>query len=219
MSSLSRRTALKVLGTTAAGAAVGAGAAGCSPSAPAAAAASTPPAGYGARAAFFTPHERATVDVLADYVIPRDDRSGSATDAGVPAWMDAFLSDADTDDTFRAQIRGGLAWLDAESIRRSGATFVRAADPQRRALLDAIAYPARARPADSHGVAFFSRFRDFVASGFFSSKAGYADLRYEGNVAVPAWTGCPDAANARLGVSQAVMATRVPVQDRAARPA
>jgi len=33
---------------------------------------------------FFTAHEWETVRILVDLIIPRDDRSGSATDAGVP---------------------------------------------------------------------------------------------------------------------------------------
>ena len=212
---VSRRAALKVLGTATAGLAAGAAACGQDTAArPGAAAGGSPTAAAGTPGAapartFFTPHERETVDVLVDYVIPRDERSGSATEAGVPAWMDAFLADADTEDTFRARVRGGLAWLDAECVRRVAAPFARATDAQRRQLLDDIAYPKRARPAVSQGVAFFNTFRDFTASGFFSSRVGYEDLRYMGNVAVPAWNGCPPAANERLGVSDQVMATRV----------
>jgi hypothetical protein len=189
-----------------------------------------PPAGA-APQTFFTPHERETVNVLVDYIIPKDERSGSATDAGVPAWMDAFLSDPDTEDAFRARVRGGLAWLDAECDRRFGAaapgadgaadaaanaaaaaavTFARATDAQRRQVLDDIAYPKRARPAVSHGVAFFNTFRDFTASGFFSSRMGHEDLRYMGNAAVPVWDGCPPAALQHLGVNEQMMATRVP---------
>ena len=40
---------------------------------------------------FFSPHEWRTVRILVDYVIPRDDRSGSATEAKVPEFMDAPL--------------------------------------------------------------------------------------------------------------------------------
>ena len=218
---VSRRDALRTLGLAAGGiAAAGAavGAAACAPDAGShthEAAAGT--AGTGATPAapttpFFTPHERETATVLVDYIIPRDARSGSATDAGVPAWMDAFLADPDTEDPFRLAIRGGLAWLDAETTRRAGLTFVRATDPVRRAILDDIAYPKRARPEMSQGVAFFNRFRDFTASGFFSSKIGQEDLRYMGNVAVPVWNGCPPAALAKLGVSYDVMATRIPIQ-------
>jgi gluconate 2-dehydrogenase gamma chain len=42
---------------------------------------------------FFTSHEYQTVRVLVDYIIPRDDRSGSATDAGVPQYLDFVLSE------------------------------------------------------------------------------------------------------------------------------
>ena len=215
---LSRRDALRTLGLAAGGVAAAVSAAACAPdtashtheaAAGTAGAAATPAA---PTTPFFTPHERDTVTVLVDYIIPRDARSGSATEAGVPAWMDAFLADADTEDPFRLAIRGGLAWMDAESIRRAGVTFVRATDPVRRAILDDIAYPKRALPAMSQGAAFFSRFRDFTASGFYSSKMGQEDLRYVGNVAVPVWNGCPTEALAKLGVSYDVMATRVPIQ-------
>jgi gluconate 2-dehydrogenase gamma chain len=147
---------------------------------------------------FFTPHEYQTVRVLADLVIPKDERSGSATDAGVPEFMDFMMTD-------RAQLqepmRGGLAWLDTECRERFGKDFVDGADAERRAVLDDIAWPARAKPELSQGVAFFNRFRDLTASGFWSSKMGVADLPYIGNVALPQWNGCPEAQLKRLGVS------------------
>ena len=150
---------------------------------------------------FFTAEEWPTVRLLADYVIPKDERSGSATDAKVPEFMDFILADADASEQARIAIRGGLAWLDAESRRRSGKRFVEAADAERRAILDDIAWPAKARPEMSHGVAFFNRFRDLVASGFFSSAMGFEDLKYMGNTFVPEWKGCPPEALAKLGVS------------------
>lgn len=63
-------------------------------------------------------------------------------------------------------------------------------------------------------MAFFNRFRDLTASGFFSSRMGSEDLRYTGNAAQPEWTGCPDAALARLGVSYEIMKERVAPQSR-----
>src|SRR5690606_24943913 len=114
---------------------------------------------------FFTPHEFATASALADLIIPRDERSGSATDAKVPEYIDFILHDVAGDST-RTSIRGGLAWLDAESHRRFQHDFVDLAPAQHTAILDDIAYPDRAMPEMSHGVAFFSRFRDLVGSGF-----------------------------------------------------
>jgi gluconate 2-dehydrogenase gamma chain len=156
----------------------------------------TTPAAY--KRKFFTAHEYATVGVLVDLIIPRDDRSGSATDAGVPEFMDFMMVDQP-----RRQVamRGGLALVDKLSQDRVGKRFVAAADAERRALLDEIAYTTNPDPGLSHAVAFFSSFRDLTATGFFTSKLGVADLQYRGNVFVDEWTGCPDAALKKLGVS------------------
>jgi len=165
---------------------------------------------------FFTRHEYQTVRVLVDYIIPRDERSGSATDAGVPQYMDFVLSDQTpppgppnptrrfyvAPTAAQINVRGGLAWLDTECARRFGAgkTFLTVTDPQRREVLDDIAWPARAKPELSHGVAFFTRMRDMTAAGFFSSKMGVQDLRYIGNMPMAKWDGCPPNVLAKLGV-------------------
>jgi hypothetical protein len=149
---------------------------------------------------FFTPHEFATVTLLADLVIPADERSGGASDAGAPAYIDFALREVE-EETMRLAMRGGLAWLDAESGKRFGQAFVDATPGQRTAILDDIAWPAKTAPALANGAAFFSDFRDLVATAFWSSRLGVADLRYQGNVARPDWTGCPEAALEKLGVS------------------
>jgi gluconate 2-dehydrogenase gamma chain len=146
---------------------------------------------------FFSAHEYATVAVLVDLIIPRDERSGSATDAGVPAFMDFMMIDQP-----RRQVamRGGLALVDRLSVARFGRPFVSASDAERRQLLDEIAYTSNPDPGLSHAIAFFSSFRDLTASGFWSTRMGIADLQYRGNVFVDEWNGCPDAALRRLGV-------------------
>jgi gluconate 2-dehydrogenase gamma chain len=146
---------------------------------------------------FFTPHEWETVRVLADIVIPKDERSGSATDAGVPEYMDFMMTDRPDG---QIPMRGGLAWLDNECYERFGKTFVASAAENRTAVLDDIAWPKKAKPEHSQGVAFFNMFRDMTASGFWSSKIGVTDLDYQGNTFVPEWKGCPDAALQKLGV-------------------
>ena len=162
--------------------------------------------------AFFTAHEWKTVHVLADYVIPRDERSGSATDAKVPDYMDFLLSEKDANPNTQIAMRGGLAWLDNESRRRFAKTFVDSNDAQRREILDDIAWPRKAKPEMSYGVAFFNRFRDMTAAGFFSSAMGWKDLQYMGNVFNPNWKGCPQPALDKLGVSYDLMQTRVPTE-------
>jgi len=158
---------------------------------------------------FFTRGEWRTLRVLVDYIIPRDARSGSATDAKVPEFMDFLLADKDASESSKVSMRGGLGWIDREGLDRFGKTFAAATDTQRREILDDIAWPARARPAVSQGVAFFNRLRDFTASGFFSSQMGWKDLQYVGNVSNARWDGCPKPAMDKLGVSPELMNTRV----------
>lgn len=147
---------------------------------------------------FFTPAEMETVRVLADLIIPRDARSGSASEAGVPEFIDFMMTDRPS---MQIPMRGGLQWLDSESRKRFDRTFVNATEPERKEILDDIAWPARAPETLSHGVAFFNNFRDLVSTGFWSSKMGMEDLRYMGNTVVPVWNGCPEDALRHLGVS------------------
>ncbi len=153
------------------------------------------------QAQFFTPHEWSTVRLLTDIIIPRDEKSGSATDAGVPEFMDFVMMDGDDDR--RTAMRGGLAWLDTECRERfDGPNFVDCTDDQRKVVLDDIAYPERAPEHLSHGVRFFNSFRNMTASGFWSSKMGVEDLQYMGNTVVPEWTGCPEEQLDKLGLGK-----------------
>ncbi len=158
---------------------------------------------------FFTAHEWKTVATLTDMIIPADERSGSATDARVPQYMDWLMADDETSRDSRTSMRGGLAWMDLQASERFGKTFVTANDAQRRQILDDIAWPKKAKPEMSRGASFFNRFRDLTASGFFSSEMGYKDVRFVGNVFNPGWSGCPPEAMAKLGVSHDLMKTRV----------
>ena len=196
MSEMNRREALTLIALTPFAAAAGASL----PEAKAAEAQALPQQAPQERK-FFTAHEWALATVLADLIIPADERSGAASSAGTIEFMDFMLMDEASSEATRVQVRGGLAWLDTESRRRFQKPFLEIAEPQRTAILDDIAWPARARPEFSHGVAFFNRFRDMVASGFWSSQVGVRDLQYMGNVPVPVWNGCPPEALRKLGVS------------------
>lgn len=153
---------------------------------------------------FFTEHEYDTVTVLADMIIPADERSGSASDAGVPVFIDFIMTDDLLPDRDQQQtaMRGGLAWLDHQCLERfGGKLFVECSRAQRKQLLDLIAYPKEAPPELEPGVQFFSSFRDLTASGFFSSKMGVEDLQYQGNKTLAEWPGCPKDVLRHIGLS------------------
>ena len=147
---------------------------------------------------FFTATEFKLVRTLADIIIPKDERSGSASDAGVPEFMDFMMIDQPTR---QIAMRGGLAWLDSECQERFDKTFLDCIETERTAVLDDIAWPGKARPELSHGVAFFNSFRDLTASGFWTTRMGIDDLQYMGNRSVARWNGCPPEALKKLGVS------------------
>jgi hypothetical protein len=146
---------------------------------------------------FFSEHEWKAVRLLADLMIPTDDRSGSATAALVPEFMDFILVEYPEEQLW---MRGGLAWLDTEARRRFGKDFLGAEAPQRTALLDDIAWPDKAPAGVQQGVAFFNKFRDLTASGFWSSQIGVADIQYQGNTFIAEWRGCPPEQLAKLGL-------------------
>jgi hypothetical protein len=151
--------------------------------------------GYAPR--FFTEEEWRTVRILADIVIPADAKSGSATDAGVPEFMDFVMNEWPERQT---PMRGGLAWLDRECRERYAAPFADCSGEQQLAMVDAIAWPARVAPDLRPGARWFSSFRDLTAGGFYSSEMGVHDLGYRGNTFVAEWKGCPDDALKKLGV-------------------
>ena len=147
---------------------------------------------------FFTEQEYETVRLLADTIIPADERSGSASDVGVPEFIDFMMTDKPA---LQTPVRGGLAWLDSQSKRRFGQVFAKSSPSQQTVIVDEIAYPDTAPPEVSQGVAFFNLFRDLTATGFWTSKVGIEDIGYMGNTFVHEWTGAPPDVLKKLGVS------------------
>ncbi|HEV7347221.1 gluconate 2-dehydrogenase subunit 3 family protein [Telluribacter sp.] len=146
---------------------------------------------------FFTAQELATVTVLADIIIPADAKSGSASQSGVPAFIEFMMKDQPQ---WQTPMRGGLRWLDMESRKRFGKTFVESTKAQQIALVDDIAYPEKAKPEMSQGVSFFNIMRNFTATGFYSSKEGIKDIGYMGNTPNQ-WEGVPADVLKQYGVS------------------
>jgi len=136
---------------------------------------------------FFNPHEMATITLLADIIIPKDEHSGSATDAGVPDFIEFIVKD---EPQHQLPMRGGLRWLDTECLSRFEKDFQDSTPEQRLAVLNDIAYPFAAKPNMQPGVAFFNKIRDLTAIGFFTSKIGIEDLGYKGN-SPGKWEGVP----------------------------
>lgn len=145
---------------------------------------------------FFDEHEMKTISILADIIIPKDETSGSATDAGVPDFIEFIVKDMPQ---HQVPMRGGLKWLDLQMMRKYDKPFSDCTSEQQIEMIDQIAYPDQAKPEVQQGVAFFNKMRDLTACGFFTSKIGIADLGYAGNQPNK-WDGVPQEVLDQYGV-------------------
>ena len=137
---------------------------------------------------FFTTDEMATIVVLADIIIPKDDVSGSASDAKVGDFIEFIVKDKPD---FQVPMRGGLRWVDMYCLNKYNKQFKDCSSQQQIELVDQIAYPKKAKPEMSQGVSFFSLMRNLTATGFYTTKMGFDDIGYVGN-RPNQWNGVPD---------------------------
>jgi hypothetical protein len=147
---------------------------------------------------FFDAHEMATIALIADLILPKDTKSGSASDAGVPAFIEFIVKD---EPVHQLPMRGGLRWLDIQCLNRYGKDFIGCMPVQRTEMLDEIAYPMKAKPEMQQGVVFFNKIRDLTAIGFFTSKMGIEDLGYKGN-SPGKWEGVPPEVLKQYGLEE-----------------
>ena len=125
----------------------------------------------------FNAHEYATLQKLAELIVPADDVSPSALEAGACEFIDLLSSN---NAELAAIYTGGIFWLDREMQRRHNARFIEAKPEQRTAMLDLIAYRKNAEELGP-GVRFFDWARMMVVDAFYTSKAGIKDVGYLGN--------------------------------------
>lgn len=150
---------------------------------------------------FFTDHEMATITALADIIIPKDEVSGSASDAKVPEFIEFIVKDMPS---HQVPMKGGLRWLDMHCMKRFEKPFVDCSSAQQIEVVDDIAYPeikykdekgnevkkGKVKPGMQQGVSFFSLMRNLTATGFYTSQIGVKDIGYVGNTATQ-WNGVP----------------------------
>jgi hypothetical protein len=140
----------------------------------------------------------ATITILADIIIPKDEVSGSASDAKVPDFIEFIVKDMPE---HQVPLRGGLRWLDVECMKRFEKPFRDCSQQQQLEVVDDIAYPERKlKPGMSQGVKFFNLMRDLTATGFYTTEIGVKDIGYAGNKPNQ-WNGVPDEVLKQYGIS------------------
>jgi hypothetical protein len=161
---------------------------------------------------FFSDKEKKMVTILVDIIIPKDEKSGSATEAGVPDFIEFMMKDYPK---FQTPMRGGLMWLENFSLASYDKSFVDITHEQRIALIDQIAYPDTATVEMKNGVKFFNLIRNLTCTGFFTSEMGINDLGYVGN-RPNQWNGVPDDVLKKFGLSydQRTLDTCLKIEDQ-----
>ncbi|MEP6885615.1 MAG: gluconate 2-dehydrogenase subunit 3 family protein [Gammaproteobacteria bacterium] len=146
--------------------------------------------------------QRRLAGILCDIIIPADDRSQSATAAGVVDFIDEWVSAPYPDfQRDRGIVLGGLAWLDNEADRRFGKEFFDLEAVEQLGICDDICDESRAADALREAARFFALYRDLTAGGFYSSPHGRKDLDYIGNVPLKSFDGPPTALLKSLGLA------------------
>lgn len=146
---------------------------------------------------FFTPEELSTITILADIIIPKDEISGSASDAKVADFIEFIVKD---DPDYQTPLRGGLRWLDIHCLDAYQKAFKDCTAQQQIEVVDQIAYPAKAKPEMSYGVSFFNLMRNLTATGFYSTQIGWDDIGYVGN-RPNQWNGVPEEVQKQYGIT------------------
>ena len=139
---------------------------------------------------YFSAAQYAALVFLCDAIIPKDEKSGGAVEAGAPEFIDLLTSE---NPEYQLKLGGGFFWLDAECRDRYGNAFMECTPEQKKEILDLIAFRKNAKKdaSLSQGVAFFAFLRNMTCDGFYTSKIGIADLQYMGNTSVHEFPGCP----------------------------
>jgi gluconate 2-dehydrogenase gamma chain len=129
----------------------------------------------------FTDHESLTLQKLADYIVPADEVSPAASQAGCADFVDLLASQ---NPELAAIYTGGVFWLDRTMERRYGANFLNAKPDDQTAMLDLIAYRKNESSELGPGIRFFDWARKMVVDAFYTTPVGIKDLGYVGNTAV-----------------------------------
>ena len=145
--------------------------------------------------------ELRVVTALCDLIIPADDRSPAASQVGVPAYVNEYVSAP-----YPAQradlvvVRGGLTWLNRQAISQFGSDFPTLTPVQQREICDLLKSEPDAPEHLKPQAKFFDLFRDITSTGFWTTEEGMRDLGYLGNIPLPRFDGPPPAVLDALGL-------------------
>jgi gluconate 2-dehydrogenase gamma chain len=136
---------------------------------------------------FFSKDEFALLDALTEMIVPADDHSPGAHEAGVAAYIDRTVAEAFASEE-KTSWRKGLATINELSTSLNGKPFLQATKQQQVALLTKIA--AAEKDPKTEGERFFTQLKQTTAFTYYSSKIGvHEEMNYKGNVLLTQFVG------------------------------
>jgi hypothetical protein len=134
-----------------------------------------------------SPGDLATLDALAEAILPADERSPGARAARVAEYIDLLLSESEAE--ARAHWLAGLAAVNEVARARWGASFEALDTDQAGALL--TLWSANEQAPQTPLEIFFKQTKDATIRGYYTSEIGiHQELRYKGNTFNPEFVGC-----------------------------
>ena len=135
--------------------------------------------------------QRVTATALCDLIIPADDTSPAASKVGVVDFLDEWISAPYPEHVEdRKTIVDALGKVEGEAQRRFKTPFAKLSAQQMSTIADAIVEEA-----------YFKRYRELTAGGFYTTPVGVRDLKYVGNVAMATFEGPTQDVLKRLGLA------------------
>ena len=141
------------------------------------------------------PAQERLIAALADAILPRTD-TPSATDVGVPAFIDVIVQDYYSDGE-RTEFTSGIAAIDELSNSMAGAPFASLSGEGLLSVMNALDKPADRNAPAARG---YSRIKGLVIHGYFTSERVQKDVlktnimpgRFDGSAPLAAKTGGRD---------------------------
>jgi len=136
---------------------------------------------------FVTAAEMTSIVLMSDLIIPADEQSPGAKDAGVPAFIDLMVSESSVET--KNLWRKGLVAVDQLCKKEFGTTFGSLTSEQQVAVLKVISrneyQPRRIEER------FFIAIKGLTVDGYYTSELGiHQELRYKGNAYLKDFAGC-----------------------------
>ena len=113
---------------------------------------------------------RVTAAALCDVITPADAHSPSASTVGVVDFIDEWISAPyPRQQQDRKLVLSGLEWIEGEARRRYSKLFAMLGDAEQATMCEQIRYVPEAPASLGEAAAFFARYRNLTAAGFYTA--------------------------------------------------